>query len=435
MAQENINYGTSENDGTGDKLRDAFKKTDDNFTDVYNTLDEKINKDQTSAQSLVGRFTFDEIAFDIDTPQTGGIGTLKWNDTDGTLDLGLKGGTVNLQIGQETVMRVQNNTGSEITNGMVVYILDAGGFVPRIALADANMYSQSFVVGITTESIAHGSQGYVTMTGTVRDMNTGGMTEGHPLWLSEESGQYTQTRPTPPAMSVFLGYVTYAHANNGMVVIRPVLVPRLSGLSDTYGTPQDNEQYYKWNETSQRFELAQGIGHKDSFGTLGSVLVGASTYTPRLVRSTKIALPHVAKGDVFTYKAQLNHDKRLNVNLDGFHIHIIPIGEVTAGQKISFTYAYQWCTNGDVFQDTLPITGSAEITLLDGQRYKYLIKPLIIDIVYPEGESYSSEIFLEFTRKNDASDTYPGEFALVDGDVHYISNQFGSKYELSDSPS
>jgi hypothetical protein len=35
MAQQTINIGTVANDGTGDPLRDAFDKTNDNFTELY----------------------------------------------------------------------------------------------------------------------------------------------------------------------------------------------------------------------------------------------------------------------------------------------------------------------------------------------------------------------------------------------------------------
>jgi len=66
--------------------------------------------------------------------------------------------------------------------------------------------------------------------------------------------------------------------------------------------------------------------HKDSFGTLQSVLVGGGTWTPKLYRGTKLVLPHVAKADVFTYMCQLNHDKKLGEGLDGFHIHFKPVG-------------------------------------------------------------------------------------------------------------
>lgn len=42
MAKQTINVGTSANDGTGDPLRDAFIKTNDNFTEVYNSLNPSV---------------------------------------------------------------------------------------------------------------------------------------------------------------------------------------------------------------------------------------------------------------------------------------------------------------------------------------------------------------------------------------------------------
>ena len=35
MAQQSISLGTSANDGTGDTLRDAGQKINDNFTELY----------------------------------------------------------------------------------------------------------------------------------------------------------------------------------------------------------------------------------------------------------------------------------------------------------------------------------------------------------------------------------------------------------------
>src|SRR5210317_1797207 len=36
MAKQTINVGSTANDGTGDKLRDAFVKVNENFTELYN---------------------------------------------------------------------------------------------------------------------------------------------------------------------------------------------------------------------------------------------------------------------------------------------------------------------------------------------------------------------------------------------------------------
>ena len=35
MAQQSINIGTTANDGTGETVRSAFDKTNDNFTELY----------------------------------------------------------------------------------------------------------------------------------------------------------------------------------------------------------------------------------------------------------------------------------------------------------------------------------------------------------------------------------------------------------------
>lgn len=184
--------------------------------------------------------------------------------------------------------------------------------------------------------------------------------------------------------------------------------------------------------------------HKDTFGTTASLLTGGAQWTLRLVRGTKIAMPHIAKTDVFTYQCQLNHDKELGQSIDGFHIHLKPIGAVTAGQVISLDFAWWWGTGGDVFPNTLPNTGNTQIVLADGDQFKTLIKDIINSnhavnprvtpdtINAPAGESYSSEFFIEVTRRNDGTDTYAGEFALTFGDVHYPSDREGSFNEYND---
>jgi hypothetical protein len=48
MAQEIINVGTNPNDGTGDNLRDAFIKTDNNFDDLYANKQNLITAGTTS---------------------------------------------------------------------------------------------------------------------------------------------------------------------------------------------------------------------------------------------------------------------------------------------------------------------------------------------------------------------------------------------------
>lgn len=173
--------------------------------------------------------------------------------------------------------------------------------------------------------------------------------------------------------------------------------------------------------------------HKDSFGRLQTALQGVTTWTLRQIRSTKIVVPHIAKGDVFTYKCQINHDKVLDTPLDGFHIHMIPIGAVEAGDVVSIDFEWGWLTNGDTMPATLPNADNVVIQISEGTQFQYMIRQIVTNLTPPTGEEYSSEFFIACTRRNDATDTYDGEFALLDGDVHYLSNHLGSYSEYNDS--
>ena len=48
MARQNIYIGTNDNDGTGDKLRDAMRKVNENFTELYTGTASNTNVSITS---------------------------------------------------------------------------------------------------------------------------------------------------------------------------------------------------------------------------------------------------------------------------------------------------------------------------------------------------------------------------------------------------
>ncbi len=150
----------------------------------------------------------------------GGVpGRMKWNDTDGTLDLGLKGGNVTLQIGQENVLIVKNDEATALTDGEVVYVSGASGanLLVKRALADSDVTSAS-TIGIVTEPIGVNGQGYITTFGQVRGLNTSAFNEGDILYLSPTvAGQITNVKPTAPQHMVTVGYCTKKSAGNGEI--------------------------------------------------------------------------------------------------------------------------------------------------------------------------------------------------------------------------
>lgn len=157
--------------------------------------------------------------FDQASPAADAVARLKWNDTDGTLDLGLKGGNVNLQLGQEMVHRLLNNTGAGFLNGQVVYITGSSGqrMTAALALADSEATS-SATIAICTEPVANNAEGFATSHGLVRDIDTSAFAEGAVVYLSATvAGGITDTRPAAPNHGVRIGWVVRSHATQGSI--------------------------------------------------------------------------------------------------------------------------------------------------------------------------------------------------------------------------
>lgn len=161
------------------------------------------------------------------TAQASAVGKMVWNDTDGTLNLGLKGGNVILQIGQEQVARVVNKTSTNLTQTgyKCVRITGAQGQRIKVELAQANnVINSTDVLGLVTENIADNQEGFITTFGMVRDIDTTGSLQGETwadgdaLYLSPATaGGLTKTKPA--AYVVAIGYVVHSHSTQGSIFV------------------------------------------------------------------------------------------------------------------------------------------------------------------------------------------------------------------------
>lgn len=125
-----------------------------------------------------------------------------------------------IHIGQETQLKVYNNTGSTIAKGAPVYITSttSGFSYPLIALAKADAQTTGNAIGLTNEAIATGSEGYVVISGILNGVNTSSYTVGDILYVSPYSaGQLMNTYP-PTAYAVKIGVVAYANASGSIYV-------------------------------------------------------------------------------------------------------------------------------------------------------------------------------------------------------------------------
>lgn len=207
------------------------------------------------------------------TPITNAEGLLQWNATDGTLDLGMDGGDITMQVGQEMFIKVRNVSGSTITNGSPVYLSGRTGNRPNIYLAQSNSDTTSKVVGVVTQDIADGTDGFVTTVGYVRQIKTNysgagnwGTTwlEGDNLYVSKTiAGQLTNVEPSAPHHSDIIGQVGVV----GGVGIGSILVNidrhiTLEQLTDVDGTPLTTTgQVPTWNQTGGYFDFDYNLNN------------------------------------------------------------------------------------------------------------------------------------------------------------------------------
>lgn len=162
----------------------------------------------------------DSVQFDVLASAPSAIGTLRWNDTDGTLDLGLKGNNVTLNIGEQEFLRVKHADNSGLERGKVVYFVGSDGNNKTVRYASASVEGSSVnVLGMMAETVTGGNSGWCCTTGFLKDINTNHLTEGTVAWLSASAGAVSSTKPTPPDHGVQIGYVIRKNQNNGVLFI------------------------------------------------------------------------------------------------------------------------------------------------------------------------------------------------------------------------
>lgn len=210
--------------------------------------------------------------FNITNTDVNAVGRLRWNDVDGTLDLGLKGGNVTLQLGQEEVLRVVNKTGATLNEAdfRVVRIRDiseGGSQGQRLAvvLAQGNSDANSATtIGIVTETIAGNQEGFITISGNVSEINTTGAKSygGAETWLDGDilyldpinQGYLTKVKPQAPNHTIIVGWVVYAHANHGKIFVKVDNGYELEELHNVKITSVADKDILTWNSTTNVWE-------------------------------------------------------------------------------------------------------------------------------------------------------------------------------------
>ena len=219
------------------------------------------------------------IQFNLTFDDGSAEGRLQWNQEDGALEFGMPGGEVNLQIGQEMLVRARNTEGITIQNCQAVFINGATGNVFEINTPIASNLSEApLTFALATENITNNNLGYITFSGLVRGCDTSAWNEGDVIYLSDtEEGNLTNIRPIAPNMSVVIGIVRRSHQTEGEIGVKPVVVQRLSLSSDVYPGGLINNAILFWNTITSRHEYTT-TPTLDNLTVLGNINATGNIY-------------------------------------------------------------------------------------------------------------------------------------------------------------
>jgi len=135
---------------------------------------------------------------------------------------------VTINLGQESLVRIYNNSGAQINNGQVVHITGSTSGIPTVALANASKLGTTFVdglaqsSGVATHIIPNDEYGFITNFGIVRDLDTSTFIVGRELFLSDTIDGAITDDPDSIAFTSrisVLGWCLTSDAINGKIFV------------------------------------------------------------------------------------------------------------------------------------------------------------------------------------------------------------------------
>ena len=231
----------------------------------------------------------------LDTSPTGtaAVATTRWNNTIGSSETTLKGGTVILKNGVDLVARVVNkvtpNTTLTKAGYAAVRVSGAQGQRLAVAYAQANNDNNSAdTIGLVTETIATNQEGFIMTVGQLLDIDTTGSLQGETwadgdvLYLSPTTaGALTNIKPTgATGHIVVMGYVEYAHAVHGSIYVKVMNGWELDELHNVYISSVANNQGLFYESSTQLWKnksIATVLGYTPA-NAATTITINGTTY-------------------------------------------------------------------------------------------------------------------------------------------------------------
>lgn len=216
---------------------------------------------------------------------------------------------LNINLGQQVVLRCLNKSGIQLNRGTVVHIISSSNpnasDTPTISTASYSAESSSAqTLGVVASNITNNSTGYVLLYGVLTNFNTNGYAIGDMLYLSE-TGSLTTTPPVAPKHNVRIGQVVRANSN-GSIFVRVQNGYELDEIHDVLITNKQNGDLITQDSATGLWKNTKTLS--GSYALSGSLTSNGTITCLSLVETSTRRI----KKDIYSMQSQIENIKKLN---------------------------------------------------------------------------------------------------------------------------
>lgn len=370
-------------------------------------------------QDISGVKTFESIQLNLTSGEACTEGRISWNPDEGTAVIGMPGGDVCLNLGQEQFLpRPTNKSGVEITNGTPVYISGAAGANPWIDIADASDQDNNRkTLAVATEDIGINQKGYCTTFGLVRGVNTNGYSEGDEVFVAVGGG-FTNVKPSLPNGIVRVGHCLRAHKDEGVILVsidtksmKDILVDSGDLTIKTaagYTTVLEQPVYRDINLGAATLSRpAASQPDIDQFKDNLGADTGVETYA-------------FAPTEKVSGSFEIQHDYKEGTDLNP-HIHFQIIDAPTGTDKVKWQLIYTISRNSNTLSPATTITVEQDV---DTQYAFYITSFPAID---GSSVQIGDQFLFQLSRVAASADEFAGDALLSTFGLHIQLDTMGSR--------
>ena len=346
-----------------------------NYIRSLTTLQKVTDAGNTTTNSI----NVDAVKFSLTPTNSPAAGQIAYIGNTGALSYLMNNSSVMSSIGQTLHAYVHNADSVTITKGQPVYLFSASGNKASVKLANNSVDSTSAkTLGLASENITAGQNGFITCQGVLDGLNTGSYTAGDSLYLGATAGALTNSKPYAPNHLVYIGMVERANNGNGQIYVRVQNGYELDEIHDCYINPTTlaNNDVLTYDSASDLWKNKQSnylqIVSKDitdstaltsttAITLMKSVLIPANTYTTgNVIKILNRAVRNTATGGAINYMYINTSNSLTGATLVG-----------TMSGSISFygmerSLYIKSATNSETFNATASAAGSEVVTGING---------------------------------------------------------------------